>query len=69
MKPLFDGKASLDIQSHYRGALAGKPLCPSIPRMGTDGQIEWLLCTLSIMHIKSLMEAIFDGFGLGVLNI
>ena len=37
-KPLFDGKARLDLQSHYRGALPGKPLCPSVPKMGTDGQ-------------------------------
>ena len=50
-KLLFDGKARLDIQSHYRGALPGKPLCPSVPKMGTDGQSEWLLCTLSIMTI------------------
>ena len=50
-KPLFDGKARLDIQSHYRGALPGKPLCPSVPKMATDGQSELLLCTLSIMPI------------------
>ena len=37
-KQLFDGKARLDIQSHYRSALPGKPLCPSVPKMGTDGQ-------------------------------
>ena len=37
-KPLFDGKAMLYIQGHYRGALPGKPLCPSVPKMGPDGQ-------------------------------
>ena len=50
-KLLFDGKGRLNIQSHYRGALPGKPLCPSLPKMGMDGQSEWLLCTQSIMPI------------------
>ena len=47
-KPLFDGKARLDIQSHYKGALPGMPLCPSVPKMGMDGQMS--LCTA---HISS----------------
>ena len=48
LKPLFDGKARLDIRSHYRGALSEKPLCPSVPKMGMDGQIS--LCTA---HLSS----------------
>ena len=44
-KPLFDGKARLDIQSHYRGALPGKPLCPSMPKLGTDGHTAWQVQT------------------------
>jgi len=58
-KPLFDGKARLDIQSHYRGALPGKPLCPSVPKMGTDGH-----CTY-----KLKWKPLFDGWVLAVLNI
>ena len=58
-KPLFDGKARLDIQSHYRGALLGKPLCPSVPKMGTEGH-----CTY-----KLKWKPLFYGWALVVLNI
>ena len=36
-------KTRLDIQSHYRGALPRKPLCPSVPKMGTDGHSTYKL--------------------------
>ena len=29
---LFNGKARIDLECHYRSELPGKPLCPTIPK-------------------------------------
>ena len=49
----------LDIQSHYRGALPGKPLCPSVPKMGTDGHYTY----------KLKWKPFFDGWVLDIMDI
>ena len=39
-KPFFDGKARLDIHSHYRGALPGKPCVRPYPKYArTDTRV------------------------------
>ena len=41
MEALFDGKARLDIQSHYRGALPGKPCVRPYPKWArTDRRVR-----------------------------
>ena len=52
-------EAGLDIQSHYRGALLGKPMCPSISKMGTDGHFIY----------KLKWTPLLKGWVLAVLNI
>ena len=54
-KPLFAGKARLDIQSHYKGELPGMPLCPSVPKIKPILRLG-SLCTKRIRSINLGMD-------------